>query len=154
MGVKENKELAQRFFIPPDEKFHREALKTKNPQAVIEKRIRQITKEFVTPDVVIHEPFGDWGLEEYIQGNAMMAIAIPNMTWSIDDMFGEGDQIAARYSWHGTHEGPLLGVPGTGKELTGNGAYICRFKRGKIIEIWSYYDSMVTLQQLGVMPKI
>jgi predicted ester cyclase len=160
MGVKENKELVRRFFIPLDEKFHREALKAENPRAVLENKVRKDFNEFLTPDFKVHSTFGDASFEEYLQTNVSTCLAIPDVTFSIDDMVAEGDKIMIRFTTRGTLEGTMPGPPGmgniggTGNKLNYAGVYTCRFAKGKIAEVWALYDTLTMMQQLGVMPKL
>ena len=47
----------------------------------------------------------------------MLRGAIPDLRVTVTDLFGEGDRIAVRVEMHGTHQGPLFGVPPTGKPI-------------------------------------
>jgi predicted ester cyclase len=50
------------------------------------------------------------------------------------------------------HEGELLGIPPTHKEVETAGIVIHRVRDGKIVEYWSVTDVVRVLQQLGAMP--
>lgn len=64
-------------------------------------------------------------------------------------MIGEGDMIAIRHTWRGTHEGEFAGLDPTGKQVRGTGMVFTRFEDGKVIEDRSVDDTLGLLQQLG-----
>lgn len=41
---------------------------------------------------------------------AAMRIGIPDFQMKIEDIVAEGDSVADRISWHGTHKGELMGI--------------------------------------------
>ena len=43
---------------------------------------------------------------------ATLRAAFPDARFTIDDMVGEGDKLADRYTISGTHARPFLGIPG------------------------------------------
>ena len=75
---------------------------------------------------------------------------------SYDEMVGEGDTIAYRYTWQGKHTGlsPSLPIPPTGKEVTLVGCIVVHIADGKIVEEFEYSDYLGFLQQLGVVPPL
>ncbi|MEB3022994.1 MULTISPECIES: ester cyclase [Mycolicibacter] len=78
------------------------------------------------------------------QGHIDMAVdwnlAFPDMIFTVEDMIVEGDQLVARYTARGTHEGPLLDIPGTGVQVELTGIDIMRFKDGLITDWWHNED--------------
>ena len=70
----------------------------------------------------------------------------------IEDVIAEGDKVAVRFTFRGTHQGELMGIPPTGKQVTISGMDINRIAGGKIAERWAVFDMLGMLQQLGVMP--
>jgi predicted ester cyclase len=52
----------------------------------------------------------------------------------------------------GTHNGPLMGIPATGKPVTVGGIDVFRIAGGQIVELWQHFDQVGMLQQLGVIP--
>lgn len=80
--------------------------------------------------------------------------AYPDGTTTIEDMVADGDVVVCRLSWHGTHLGPFLGVPPTGKVSTWEGISTYRFNdEGRIIERWANMSVMSQLQDLGLLPS-
>ncbi len=64
----------------------------------------------------------------------------------------EGDKVTCRYTFSGTHRGPLMGIPPTGKAATIGGISILRFDGDKCVERWTQTDFLGLMQQLGVIP--
>ena len=80
--------------------------------------------------------------------------AFPDAQYTIEDQIAEGDTVMTRWSGRGTHQGPLMGIPPTGKQSTVTGMSIGRSEGGKIVEVWTEFDLLGVLQQLGVIPTM
>jgi steroid delta-isomerase-like uncharacterized protein len=78
--------------------------------------------------------------------------ALPDATFTIDDMIAEGDQVVTKKTLHGTHAGELAGIPATGREVTLQYVDIMRVRDGRITEHWLSMDQLSFMQQLGVIP--
>jgi len=57
-----------------------------------------------------------------------------------------------RWRAEGTHLGPFMGTPPTGKFVSTSGITIFRLQNGRIIEEWGQSDTIGLLQQVGAMP--
>jgi steroid delta-isomerase-like uncharacterized protein len=90
--------------------------------------------------------------ESYKQVLPMFHSAFPGFTMTIDDMVGEGDKVAIRWTFRGTHKGELMGVPASGKrvEITAHETYRCA--DGKVVEGWANFDALGLMQQIGAIP--
>jgi predicted ester cyclase len=93
------------------------------------------------------------GYKEYIKASYT---AFPDVHFEIEDLIAEGDMIVARYTWTGTHKGPMAwmpNVPPTFKKATVHGVIIGRCDAtGKAVELWGEMDMLYVLTQLGVVP--
>jgi predicted ester cyclase len=87
------------------------------------------------------------------QMTAMFRQAFPDGRMTIEDMLAEGDRVATRKTFRGTHRGELLGIPPTGLPVAIGLIDIVRVVDGKVVESWSEVDNLHLLQQLGVHPK-
>ena len=76
----------------------------------------------------------------------------PDIHFVIDDMVVEGDKVAVRHTWTGTHKGEFMGIPPTNKKVTMWEIYIDRIIEGKFVESWVRYDTLGVMQQLGLVP--
>ena len=79
----------------------------------------------------------------------MFRSAFPNIAHTIEDQIAEGDKVVTRLRAHATHEGELMGLPPSGKEVTIEGISIWRIADGKIKERWFNYDALGLMRQLG-----
>jgi len=78
--------------------------------------------------------------------------AFPDLHVTVEDLIEEGDKVACRNTVTGTHQGEYKGLPPSGKSVTYNEIFICRFTGGKIAEIWGVVDVFSQMKQLGAIP--
>jgi steroid delta-isomerase-like uncharacterized protein len=112
--------------------------------------------ELFTADGVAHG-LGDseqdvHGPDEFKPFVANIRGALPDAHISIDDILEDGDRIAVRVTLQGTHTGPGLGVPPTGRKVSIQGIIIMRLVDGLIREGWNSYDQLGLLRQIGALP--
>ncbi len=69
---------------------------------------------------------------------------------TVDDVVTEGDKVAVRWTWRGTHTGEFWGIPPTGNKVAITGMSILHIVGGKIVEEWGEVDNMGLMAQLGV----
>jgi predicted ester cyclase len=65
------------------------------------------------------------------------------------DLVAEGDKVVARMPFRGTHIGPILDLPPTGRSVHVSEMVIFRIVDGKIVEAWEEYDEAGMRRQLG-----
>jgi steroid delta-isomerase-like uncharacterized protein len=80
--------------------------------------------------------------------------AIPDLQATVDAIIAEGDLVAARCTYSGTHTGELLGIPPTGKTASVTATGFFRIVNGKIAENRVNFDALGLMQQLGVIPML
>jgi steroid delta-isomerase-like uncharacterized protein len=122
-------------------------------RALNEQRI-DLFEEYIDENIIQH-PVGrptTVGRERMKAGVGMLFKAFPDFHLTIDDEIAEGDKVVVRYSFHGTHQGELAGIPGTGKEITLAGVAIYQVDNGKVVEFWNFPDELTLMRQLGVVP--
>lgn len=91
------------------------------------------------------------GLKGFKQSMSEFYNGFPDIHFTIDDMVIEGDKVAVRFTFSGTHRGEIMGVPHTNKKVTMWGIYIDRIAGGKFVESWTRYDTLGFMQQLGLV---
>jgi steroid delta-isomerase-like uncharacterized protein len=74
--------------------------------------------------------------------------AFSNVHIKILRQVAEDDQVATYMTTQGTHSGPFLGMPASGKTISLSSMRIDRFQNGKIAEHWSVADMAGLMQQL------
>lgn len=80
--------------------------------------------------------------------------AFPDLSLTVDQVFGEGDAVAVRWTAHGTHQGTFRGIAPTGRSVTWTGINVFRLDCGRVAETWNETDDWGLLQQLGAVPPI
>jgi predicted ester cyclase len=68
-----------------------------------------------------------------------------------EDMIAEGDKVAVRARFKGTHSGPMGDIQATHKKADMPVVVIYRIADGKIVEHWVFMDQLTLLKQLGIM---
>ncbi len=111
--------------------------------------------ELTAPGYVNHSaPPGVPGDREGLkQLTAMFRRAFPDGRMTIEEMVAEGDRVATRKTFRGTHRGELMGIPPTGRAVAIGLIDIVRLVDGKVVESWSAADDLGLLQQLGALPS-
>jgi steroid delta-isomerase-like uncharacterized protein len=136
MSADETKAIVRRFW----EAFNRHDL--------------DATDALVRADFVDHETDGSTRTREgrRRQGEGFLA-AFPDAQFTLEDLIAEGDRVAYRFTYRGTHQGPLMGTPPTAKAVSFSGMAIDRVVDGQIVEQWANFDTLSLLQQLGAIPS-
>ena len=110
--------------------------------------------QFAWEDVVEQVPLpgqgpGLDGLKDVIRG---MRSAFPDIVFSIEEQVSEGEKVASRFEWTGTHQGDFFGVPATGRSVRVWGVVIDRLEQGRIKETRIIMDMLGLMMQLGAFP--
>ena len=144
MSVEENKQIARRGYEAFNEYF-----RTGNVDA-----FRAAFNALAAADFIDHNPTPGQapGLEGVVQSFVMFRSAFPDAQVSVEDMVAEGDKVAARLTFRGTHRGEFMGLSPTGKQVSQGGMDLVRFAGGKAMERWGYCEDLSLLQQLGAIP--
>jgi steroid delta-isomerase-like uncharacterized protein len=137
-------------------------MSTETNKAIVRRMYEQVwskhqvdlVEEFYTKDAVYHTPgsLSLSGLEGVRKFVAMMLNVYPDIQVAEEDMIAEGDKVVVRWTMRATHQGELLGIPPTGKQVTTTLIIIYRLVNGKIAEEWLLNDDLSEFQQLGVAP--
>jgi steroid delta-isomerase-like uncharacterized protein len=111
-----------------------------------------VDENYVGNDPSLPEPMrGKQGFKEFVQ---MYLSAFPDGAITVDDQIAEGDTVATRWTGRGTHQGELMGIAPTGKQVTVAGLSYTKFKNGKMVESWANWDTLGMLQQIGAIPAM
>ncbi|MFC1413579.1 ester cyclase [Streptacidiphilus sp. N1-12] len=106
------------------------------------------------PDVLISTPLpiGATGTEALKEVFSRLLRAFPDLHIAVEDVIAEGDRVVSRNTVTGTHRGEYLGLPPTGKPVSYNEIFICRFAGDRVAETWGVVDVLAQLRQLGALP--
>jgi predicted ester cyclase len=80
---------------------------------------------------------------------AGVVAAFPDAHITINDIFGQGDQVVVRVVVSGTQKGAILGIPASGHHVQWDGVDVYRLSHGKISDIWAGDDWTAILNDTG-----
>ena len=111
-----------------------------------------------SPDVEIHSPMGELSGRDAVQIIAQTFMtAFPDNEWVIAHQVASGDTVATEYLLEGTHSGTLTTPVGaltpTGKRVRSRLADVSRVRDNQIVSVHLYWDNLVLMEALGVLPQ-
>lgn len=110
--------------------------------------------QYLSETYVIHNDPGDpWdgqtlsidGFKDRLVQSRAMA---PDQAFHVEKMVEEDDQIAAAWTWSGTHLGDIPGIPATGRKIKMSGLTIYQFNGDRLSGHWQVADRLSVFQQL------
>jgi len=99
--------------------------------------------ELMAPDIA----------REFKEGVAEVRRAFPDYHGTNEIQIVEGDMVANRFVFYGTHQGEFMGIAPTGREVRFTGLVIDRVVDGKIVENWIEGDLEDLLRQIGAVVR-
>ena len=91
--------------------------------------------------------------EEFKRDVTELRRAFPDYAGTNVEQIAEGEKVANRFVFLGTHLGEFEGVTPTGKRIEFIGHSIDRFVEVKSAESWVEMDMLGVMQQLGAVPE-
>jgi predicted ester cyclase len=135
MSAEENITIARRFFAEQD------------------RRKGLLPPELCAPGYTAHVPgFPPMDLAGQVELGKAFYAAFPDLTQTIEDAFADEAKAAVRFTAKGTHQGELMGLAPTGKQIVISGIAMLRIVAGKVEEFHEIFDQMGMMQQLGALP--
>jgi len=138
MSIQENKNIARRFI------------------QIWGNGNLNIIDELAAPALSVQYPV----LPQVIRGSQMFKqvmvgfrSAFPDSDLQIEEEIAEDDKVVIRWSFSGTHQGSLLGIPATGKKVKWTGITIYQIVNGKVMEEKGEEDFLGFLRQIGVVSR-
>ncbi len=98
-----------------------------------------------TPDT-IHRFVTDPVLADHI---ATTEAAFPSYRIDVDQLISEGDTVALRGTFSGTHERDFAGIPATGRQVSAGLMIFYRIADNRIVQHWMQLDTASLFQQLN-----
>jgi len=134
---KENKALVRRFV---EEAFNEGNL--------------EVADEVYAPAFVSHESDGPVERSpEYVKGFVdTYRGPFPDGHTTVEDSIAEGDRVAYRWTFRGTHRGELMGIGPTERQVTITGLTVDRVSGSEIEEEWYKFGRLGMLQRLVAAP--
>jgi len=89
------------------------------------------------------------GLKNYC---AALFTAFPDIRFEITSTTHDGgNRFTVEWLGKGTHKGPLLGSPATGRTFKWPGVDLIEVNDGKVLSVKGYFDQVTLLKQLGLL---
>lgn len=106
--------------------------------------------QMITPDICFRGSLGQTvtgpdGVRGYIN---LLQAGMPDFSSEIQDVFAEGDRIAVRIEFSGTHKGKLLGIPASGRFVTYPAIALMHMDGDRFDDVWVVGDTLNLLRQL------
>lgn len=142
MGVDENCQLVRRYIedvlgtgeLDRMSEFLDEDLDDTNPGA--------------DAATVVARPPGVQGIRQWWE---TVWRAFPDTSIEIEVLFGEGDLVIEHSVIRGTHNGPWMALPPTGRSIAWEMTEEYRIADNKIVQRWGAYDQAAIMGGLGVL---
>jgi len=138
MSIQENKSIARRFI---------QIWGKGNLDVIDELAARTISVRYPVMPQVIE------GSEAFRKAMESFRSAFPDSDLQIDEVIAEDDKVVVSWSFSGTHQSSLLGIPATGKKARWTGITIYKIVNGKVVEEKGEEDFLGFLRQIGLAPQ-
>jgi steroid delta-isomerase-like uncharacterized protein len=88
------------------------------------------------------------GLEGFKRRAESHFAGVPDLRAEIYEMVGDGNLVAFRWTFSGTHAGTWFGRPATNRQVVLHGMNLERFEDGRVVEHFSYPNLVGLFRQL------
>jgi steroid delta-isomerase-like uncharacterized protein len=107
-----------------------------------------LLEELAQSDTVDHT-FGFQGLEATRQFLETVRTAFPDMEVDVHEIVADGDSVAVRVTYRGTHSAEFMGMPATNRKVEVDGVDFLHMRDGKQAEHWGGPDMAGLMRQLS-----
>lgn len=112
---------------------------------------RERIDSFYADQVIVHSREGDLTLDPETRWQFVLPLfhGFPDLTSKIETILAEGDQVFARCTYTGTHNGEFQSILPTGKKVQWIHWIAYRIHNDVIVEAWPLSDTLHLFIQLG-----
>ena len=109
--------------------------------------------ELCDPRLIDHNPAPDQeptlaGFKKKVAG---FKTSFPDLEEDLRDIIASGDTVATRWVVTGSQQQELMGIPASGQKIEVGGMNFYRLENGRVTEIWTQFDAVSMMQQLGAI---
>jgi steroid delta-isomerase-like uncharacterized protein len=94
-----------------------------------------------------HEPT----LAGFKQKVAGFKAVFPDLVEDLQDIVASGDTVATRWVVAGSQQQDFMGIPASGQPIRVEGMNFYRLKDGRVTDVWTQFDAVALMQQLGAV---
>jgi steroid delta-isomerase-like uncharacterized protein len=110
--------------------------------------------ELCHPGLVDHNPAPNHeptlaGFKEKV---AEFRTLFPDLEEDLQDIIASGDTVATRWVVAGSLQQEFMGTPAAGQPVKVAGMNFYRLKDGRVTDVWTQFDGLALMQQLGAIP--
>ena len=113
-----------------------------------------VIEELAAPSLVVRYPTIPQVIQSSREFRHVLAgfrSAFPDSALQVEEEIAEGEKVAMRWSFSGTHKGTLMAIPATDKKVTWTGITIYRIVGGKGVEEQGEEDFAGFFRQVGLV---
>jgi predicted ester cyclase len=112
-----------------------------------------VARELLDPQAVGHMEGGEvTGADEFLAMRAQLLGAMPDMSIEAEEIIGQGDSVAVRWSVVATHGGDGLGLRATHQRLRFRGITWLHFSNGRLVEGWDAWNQGQLMTLMATPP--
>jgi steroid delta-isomerase-like uncharacterized protein len=108
---------------------------------------------FIAADAAGNDPDFGTGREGFRRQWRAWQEGFSDLHFAIEEMVAEGDTVVARWTLTGTHDGPFLGSPPTGRTIRVSGMSLDHLQDDVLVSGFDGWDNLGLRQQLGLLPN-
>jgi steroid delta-isomerase-like uncharacterized protein len=109
--------------------------------------------QLAEPGLVDHNaPDKDPTLAAFKRKVAGFKAIFPDLEEDLQDIVASGDTVATRWVLTGSQRQEFMGIPASGQTIRVEGMNFYRLKDGRVTHMWTQFDGVALMQQLGAIP--
>ena len=111
--------------------------------------------ELCDPGLIDHNPAPDHEptLAGFKQKVAGFKTIFPDLEEDLQDIISSGDTVATRWIVTGSLQHDFMGIRASGQPIRVEGMNFYRLKDGRVTDVWTQFDGVALMQQLGGTPR-
>ncbi len=110
------------------------------------------SKDYIVEDITAGRIREGWeGMKEWTRS---VFTAFPNLQYTLLEEIQQDGKLVLHWLAKGNHQGPLMKIPATGKNVFIHGMSILKFENDKIKHGQVMWDLAGVLRQIGLLPQI
>jgi steroid delta-isomerase-like uncharacterized protein len=109
--------------------------------------------ELCDPRLVDHNPAPDHEptLADFKQKVVGFNASFPDIEYHLQDIIASGDTVATRWVVTGSLQEDFMGITAAGQTIQVEGMNFYRLKDGRVTDIWTQFDGVAMMRQLGAI---